>query len=328
MSPRKPPLSVVMPVHNALPYLDEAIESIVDQTFGDFEFVILDDGSTDGSTERLREWASREGRIRLLEAKENLGPVRSSQRVAEAASAAIVARMDADDISHRNRLHRQMEVLRDNPEVGLVAALCELIDQRGRRIRNAELWRLARRSPMAPFAHGSIMYRRAIFDRVGGYREDSRYWEDQDLVQRMSRQTGIAVIPEPLLKVRQTTSSTRFAAGREGQEQSLDSMYAQLPGASPKGAAGKLDPRVFVSMGSVELWAGGRPRLFRKLLRQGALSPSRTTIAALGWTAWASLSPSTLRASLRALAGVRDAVARRRLDLRRPVPWSPQPRVR
>jgi glycosyltransferase involved in cell wall biosynthesis len=79
-------VSVVMPVHNALPYLDAAVESILGQSFGDFEFIILDDASTDGSTQRLRQWASRDARIRLLEEKRNLGPARSSDRVARAAS--------------------------------------------------------------------------------------------------------------------------------------------------------------------------------------------------------------------------------------------------
>ena len=69
-----PKVSVVMPVHNAMPYLDIAVESILGQTFEDFEFVILDDASTDGSRERLREWAARDERIRLLEVKHNLGP--------------------------------------------------------------------------------------------------------------------------------------------------------------------------------------------------------------------------------------------------------------
>src|SRR3982750_4446489 len=97
---RTPRVSVVMPVHNALPYLDAAVESILHQTFDDFEFVILDDASTDGSTERLRHWAARDSRIRLLEVDRNLGPARSSERVARAATASIVARMDADDISY------------------------------------------------------------------------------------------------------------------------------------------------------------------------------------------------------------------------------------
>src|SRR4051794_20662021 len=98
-----PKVSVVMPVHNAMPFLDIAVASILGQSFEDFEFVILDDASTDGSTERLREWAARDPRIRLIEEKRNLGPALSSERVAVAARAALVARMDADDISHRDR---------------------------------------------------------------------------------------------------------------------------------------------------------------------------------------------------------------------------------
>src|SRR3954447_9691746 len=100
LQPKAPGVSVVMPVRNALPYLDAAVESILGQTFRDFEFVILDDASTDGSTERLRHWASRDARIRLLEESRNLGPVLSSERVARAARAPVVARMDADDISY------------------------------------------------------------------------------------------------------------------------------------------------------------------------------------------------------------------------------------
>ena len=76
-----------MPVHNALPHLDQAVESILNQTFTDFEFVILDDASTDGSRARLEYWAGRDPRIRLLHVDQNLGPVRSSNMVAEAARA-------------------------------------------------------------------------------------------------------------------------------------------------------------------------------------------------------------------------------------------------
>src|SRR3954452_11229500 len=110
-----PRVSVVMPVRNAMPYLDIAAESILGQTFQNFEFVILDDGSTDGSTERLREWAMRDPRIRLLEEKHNLGPALSSERVARAARAPVVARMDADDVSHPRRLEEQLDVLDNFP---------------------------------------------------------------------------------------------------------------------------------------------------------------------------------------------------------------------
>jgi len=149
-----PSLSVVMPVHNALPHLDAAVHSILGQSFVDFEFVILDDASTDGSRERLRELAALDPRIRLLEVDEKLGPVASSNMVAAAAKAPFVARMDADDVSYPDRLGEQLQVLRDDREAGVVASLCDTIDSAGRILRQPEAWRLARPSPFVPFAHG------------------------------------------------------------------------------------------------------------------------------------------------------------------------------
>lgn len=334
-STEKPQLSVVMPVHNALPYLDQAVESILDQTFADFEFVILDDASTDGSTQRLRDWASKDSRIRLIEVEHNLGPVLSSERVARAAIAPFVARMDADDVSHADRLRQQMEVIHENPGVGLVACLSDLMDSSGRRIRGPDLWRLARRSSMIPFPHGAIFYRRELFDRVGGYRSEAEFWEDQDLVTRMAALAKIMVIPQALYSVRQTAVSTRSIAGRERQERAIDAMYRSLaePGAGTAGNRGdagdeKIDPRVFLSLGSVTLWSGGRPRLFTRLLRHGKLSRNMRTLTALGWTAWASASPASLRGVLKMGGRVRSMIARARLDVSGPILWSPRSQPR
>src|SRR6266850_1923969 len=98
-----PLISVVMPVHNALPFLDESIKSILKQTLSDFEFVILDDASTDGSVERLREWSRHDPRIHLHESKQSLGLSGSSNAVISKTRAPIIARMDADDIAHPYR---------------------------------------------------------------------------------------------------------------------------------------------------------------------------------------------------------------------------------
>jgi glycosyltransferase involved in cell wall biosynthesis len=170
-----------MPVHNALPHLDAAIESILAQTHRDFEFIIYDDASDDGSTARLRDWAAKDQRIRLFEGERNLGPVGSSSFVVEHSSAPLVARMDADDISDPDRLRIQLEVMQQHPEAGVVASFFEVIDARGRLIRGPESWRLARKTPFVPFAHGSMLFRRTIFDQVGGYRAECEYWEDQDV---------------------------------------------------------------------------------------------------------------------------------------------------
>src|SRR4051794_33901748 len=96
----RPRVSVVMPVRNAMPYLDASIASVLAQTYTDFELVIRDDGSTDGSLAALHAWAARDERIRLCAGTHRLGPVGNSNWVVERSRAPLVARMDADDISH------------------------------------------------------------------------------------------------------------------------------------------------------------------------------------------------------------------------------------
>lgn len=331
-------VSIVMPVHNAMPYLDAAVQSILDQTHRNIEFVIYDDASSDGSTERLREWARQDRRIVLHEGKRNLGPARSSNAAVERASASIVARMDADDISYPERVARQLEVLQSHPGVGLVGSLCEIIDSDGRKLRGPEYWRLTRNSPFVPFPHGSIMFRREAFDRVGGYRPKCEYWEDQDLVIRIARASQVLVIPEALYQHRQSRLSTRIASDQHRVEHAVDLMYRSMDRLNADGdyeeflkamkaGDGPLDPRVFVSLGSLVLWAGGKPRLFRRLLKGGQLRPNLRTLNSLVWTAWASLSPATLRLFLTMLVRGRNMSAPADLGTQ-PVGWAPPSRRR
>ena len=323
-----------MPVHNALPHLDEAIESILGQTFGDFEFVILDDASTDGSSERLRYWATVDPRIHLLRVDENLGPVASSNKVAKAAKAPLVARMDADDVSYPERLAEQFAILRGHDDVGVVGSLCDTIDRVGGKLRGPEFWRLSRRSAFVPFAHGSMMYRREIFEKVGGYRDESAYWEDQDLVVRMATIAKVVVIPRALYRVRQSTTSTRIVCTQERMEGALQNAFRatdRLEHGLPfddvlkpsEPAPVKLDPRVFVALGSLHLWAGGKPRLLRRFLSRAQISLNGRTASALIWTAWASLSPSTLRAFLLILLKGRNRFRGGQLVSTSPVVWEP-----
>jgi glycosyltransferase involved in cell wall biosynthesis len=331
---QREPISVVMPVHNALPHLDAAVSSILDQSFSNIEFVIYDDASTDGSTERLREWALKDSRIRLFEGVLNLGPALSSNHVVEKASSQLIARMDADDVSHPDRLLRQVELLRDRPDVGVVATLCEIIDASGKKLRDPEVWRLARKSWFVPFAHGSMMFRRNVFDQVGGYRKECEYWEDQDLVVRMSFRTKILVIPSSLFQVRQSTSSTRITSDRDRVERAVDLMYRSLKRLSENrtyedllraesGKDRRIDPMVFISRGSLELWAGGKPRLLSRLLRRGDLKFNFRTLSAIVWTGWAALSPSSLRAFLSMILRARNWFADTGISENTPIDWSP-----
>jgi glycosyltransferase involved in cell wall biosynthesis len=332
-------ISVVMPVHNALPHLDAAVQSIIGQSHRELEFVIYDDASTDGSTERLRYWAATDDRIRLIEGKTNLGPALSSNKVAAHASGQLIARMDADDISHPQRLARQLELFRARPDVGLVGTLCEIIDGNGRLLRRPELWRLLRRSWFAPFPHGSIMFRRETFEQSGGYRRECEYWEDQDLALRMACLTNIAVIPQALYKHRQSRISTRVASDPERVEKAVDLMYRAMDRLSAEGSYEAIlrsprpsdegvDPRVFVALGSLELWSGSRPRVLKRLLRRAKLAFNFRSLSALVWAGWAEISPYSLRWFLKLLVEARNSRGTASMRRSAAVDWAPPDKPR
>ena len=193
---------------------------------------------------------------------------------------------------------------------------------------------MARKSPFVPFAHGSIMFRRSVFDQVGGYRAQCEYWEDQDLIVRMASVADVLIIPEALYQVRQWTKNTRVASDRERVENAVDLMYRSIARleqnrsyddllqGSPQPSA-RIDPRVFISGGSLVLWAGGRPRLFTRLLRRGRLRFDVGTFNALVWTIWASISPGSLRAFLSMLLRTRNLLATPTMSHSAPLRWSP-----
>ena len=329
-----PALSVVMPVHNAGEHLDSAVRSILAQSLADFEFVILDDGSTDGSLERLRRWARSDRRIRLIESSTRSGAASSSDRVTRASSAPVIARMDADDIAAPERLERQARVLADHPDAVMVGALADVIDESGRRVRPPDYGRLVRRSAFAPFSHSTAMFRRRAFERAGGYRAAAEKWEDVDLFLRMAAEGRILVLAEPLLHYRQTGRSTRSMDGEARLERSMallyrairryerDGSYEELLGAPAGG--GRPDPLLFIECGSGSVWAGRRPGALRRLLASGALALDSGSARALVWSAWAEAGPRSLRAALRGLLALRNLSARRRLAGAPIVEWRPR----
>jgi hypothetical protein len=324
-----------MPVKDALPYLDEAVESILGQTFGDFEFVILDDGSQDGSRARLREWAASDTRIRLLESDRSLGPVGSSNRVVAAARAPLVARMDADDVAHPDRLARQVELMRRNPDAVLAGSTWEGIDADGRVVREPDRSTLGGSGFAAPIAHGSILFRRAAFEAVGGYRLECAFWEDLDLFVRMAAIGRILVSAEPLYRYRFSPTSTRLTSRRDSVEEAVDAMFCcrrafergerYAPRAWAK-RTGRLQPETFTSIGSVGLWAGVRPGSLQRLVARGALRVDAATFKALAWATLAEASPRGLRRLMRLLLAWRNR--RSRVSPIGIFEWRPQPGLR
>jgi glycosyltransferase involved in cell wall biosynthesis len=301
-----PLISVVMPVHNGMPFLPESIESILNQTLADFEFVILNNGSTDESEKVLREWALKDSRICLHSSNRREGLVGSSNFVVAKARALLIARMDADDLCEPERLQRQWEVMRDNPGLAAVGTLSDGIDAAGKQIRPGDRWRIVRRSVFPPFPHGSVMFRRQVFEAVGGYRKEYEKYEDQDLFLRMAELGPVVTLSEVLYHYRyhqHNASLMNHAAASETDQSN----------------AGRLS--ALYSRGAMRLWSGQAPSILRDVLEDKSLKWSLRRLGVTSWAAWASLHPRSLKSVSRAIVRTRDLLARTRLGDGRLYEW-------
>lgn len=201
-----PAISVVMSVYNGQAYLAEAVESILNQTFRDFEFIIIDDGSTDKTAEILSAYAAHDARIRIHR-QGNKGRTASLNIGISHARADYVARMDADDISLSNRFQRQFDFLQAHPDVGVLGGGVCLIDQAGSAFDSIQppICDPEIRSVMFrynPMWHPAIMMRKDVLLGVGAYRVEFDESEDYDLFLRMSERSKMANVSETVLLYR------------------------------------------------------------------------------------------------------------------------------
>lgn len=204
----EPAISVIMSVYNGEAHLAEAVESVLSQTFRDFELVILDDGSTDRSLEIVRGYAAKDSRVRLI-TRENRGLIASLNQLIDEARAPLLARMDADDRCHPERLAKQQDFLAAHPACGVVGSWAHRMDGDGKvwpgyiykfPITSAEV--RAAIGYESILAHPAVMYRRDVVRQAGGYRRAFKHVEDFDLWLRMADITEISNIPELLLTYR------------------------------------------------------------------------------------------------------------------------------
>lgn len=201
-------LSVLMPVHNGERHLRHAIESILEQSFGDFEFIVVDDASTDASPDLLDEYARQDRRIRLTTLAEQAGVAGALNAGLEVASGSLIARMDADDIAYRSRFEVQLEEMRRDPATGLLGTQVRLVDDDA----NADprfdwllptthdgcVWQLLFG---APFCHPTVMMRTDVVRALHGY--DVRFLnEDMELWMRMAFVTKMRNLDTELLDYR------------------------------------------------------------------------------------------------------------------------------
>jgi glycosyltransferase involved in cell wall biosynthesis len=206
-----PSVSVLFPVYNGAPYLEDAINSILNQTYEDFEIIIIDDGSTDNSSSIIQQF--KDTRIRFY-AQKNQGLASTLNRAIKLSRGKYLARQDQDDLSFPKRLQKQVEFLESHPNHGLVGTW-------------AEIWKGSNKTEKAhkhptdnmilrfdmlfdnPFVHSSVMLRKTVFDKVGLYSTDKcrQPPEDYELWSRIARQFEVANIPEILHIYREAPKS-------------------------------------------------------------------------------------------------------------------------
>ncbi|MDN3204698.1 glycosyltransferase family 2 protein [Algoriphagus sediminis] len=199
-------VSVLMPVFNAETCVKESVQSVLNQTLQDFELIVVDDASTDNSLKSLSSFT--DSRIKILSLQENLGIAGALNTGFAEASGKYILRMDADDVALPMRFERQVEYMETNPNIGLSGTLVEYFDGTlfNSPVENAYL------KPSllldCPFAHPSVIIRKEVMDKYGlvfsGYLEDYQLWMN------LSRITDFGLLPEVLLKYRQ--SENQFTA--------------------------------------------------------------------------------------------------------------------
>lgn len=209
-----PTLSVIMPVFNCAPYLDRAMASIREQTFSDFECIVVDDGSKDRSLSILRRHAAQDDRIRIV-SRENRGLVASLNEAVSLARGKFLGRMDGDDISLPDRFSRQIAILQASPQLVGLGAAVDMMDSTGQRLKSyapptahddivAEL----RGGNGGAMIHPAVVFRAEAIRMIDGYRDQfSGFGEDWDLFLRLSEVGMLRNLPQILLKYRQHSKS-------------------------------------------------------------------------------------------------------------------------
>ena len=222
-------ISVIMPVYNAEKYLIYSIESILNQSFGDFEFLIFDDGSNDKSKEIIAKYSNQDKRIKFYNNNINMGYSHIINKTLLHVKHNFIARMDADDISEIDRLEKQYNFLKANNQYSVVGSYIKIIDKDNKLIRkssypieNKDIKNKLHK--FSTFAHPSTMINFYYLKKVGFYRPMFEPAEDYDLWTRLSVISKLKNLPEYLLKYRQHTSSVSM---KRSDEQQIKTFFIQ-----------------------------------------------------------------------------------------------------
>ncbi|MBU0597098.1 glycosyltransferase [Patescibacteria group bacterium] len=200
-------VSVLISVYNGEKYIKQAVESILNQTEEDWEMVIINDASTDKSPEIILELANHEPRIKFITNEKNLGLTKSLNRGLKECEGEYIARLDADDVSNRERLKIQMDFMENNKEVALCGSQGMYISEDGKKLGEKNLpthYKDIKDKLLFnnQFIHSSLFLRRAVIDKVGFYNESFKTSQDYELVLRLAKNYPVVNLTERLVSWR------------------------------------------------------------------------------------------------------------------------------
>jgi glycosyltransferase involved in cell wall biosynthesis len=264
MTMTSPKVSVAMPVYNSEKYLAKAVESILAQTFTDFEFLIVDDGSTDASRAILEQYSARDPRIKLV-SRPNTGYLVALNEMLERARGQYVARMDADDVALPERFERQVQYLDDHPECVLLASRVIIIDpdgdplqEMGYALTHEEIDGAFMNAQGQVIYHPSVMYRRRVVLELGCYRPEYYLTEDLDLFLRLAEIGRVASLAEPLLLYREHLHKIgyrRLEQQEDVSRRTLIDAYKRRGKVLPAGTLERFNRRLANPLDTHRTWA-------------------------------------------------------------------------
>lgn len=225
-SMKKPKISVLMPVYNTEKYVGQAIESILGQTFEEFEFIIVDDHSADNSWDIINNHARNDRRIVPLRNTVNVRATKSLNRGLRVAKGKYMVRMDADDWSYPYRLQKQFDFMEKHPDVGVSGGTVEICDE-NLKVLNLRRYPLTDETARkiifrySPFAHPATIWRTKVVKELGGYNENIPLTQDYELYFRVGQKSTFANLSDVILKLRTHDDSSSLARGKSQEQFAL-----------------------------------------------------------------------------------------------------------
>jgi glycosyltransferase involved in cell wall biosynthesis len=226
---KSPKVSVLLPAYNAEKYIKQSIDSILNQTFTDFEFIIIDDCSTDSTWEIIKSYEKKDNRIVAVRNKQNLGIAGNLNKAISLSKGEYLARMDADDWSYPDRFQKQIDILEADKHTGIVGGFIDICDEelnvlylRKYDITDTEIRKNLFKN--SPFCHPAVMYRHEV-TLDNEYNIELSPTEDYDFYFRVGNQWKFSNLKDTLLKYR--TSKTQSSSLKANRQQYL-TLYIRL----------------------------------------------------------------------------------------------------